>query len=39
MKMKEARHASPPVVPVEATTMPRILRYSVIFLLDPRVIL
>jgi hypothetical protein len=37
--MKEASPASPPVVPVEATTMLRIPRYSVIFLLDQRVIL
>jgi hypothetical protein len=37
--MKEARPVSPPVVPVEATPMLRILCYSVIFLLDPRVIL
>jgi hypothetical protein len=33
--MKEAGPAPPPVVPVEATPMLRILRYSVIFLLDP----
>jgi hypothetical protein len=37
--MKETRHASPPVVHVEVTPMLRILRYSVIFLLDLRVIL
>jgi hypothetical protein len=37
--MKEARPASPPVVPVEATPTLRILHYSIIFLLDPRVIL
>jgi hypothetical protein len=37
--MKDARPASPPVVPVEGTPMLRIPRYSVIFLLDPRVIL
>jgi hypothetical protein len=39
MKKKEASPASPPVVPVEATPMLSILCYSVIFLLDPRVIL
>jgi hypothetical protein len=37
--MKEARPASPPIVPVEAAPTLRISRYSVIFLLDPRVIL
>jgi hypothetical protein len=35
--MKEARSASPPVVPVEAAPTLRILCYSVIFYLDPRV--
>jgi hypothetical protein len=39
MKKKEARLASPPVVPVEAAPMLRIPRYYEIFLLDPRVIL
>jgi hypothetical protein len=39
MKKKEARPASPPVVPVEATPTLRISCYSVIFLLDPRVVL
>jgi hypothetical protein len=37
--MKEARPVSPPVVPVEVTPMLRILLYSIIFLLDPQVIL
>jgi hypothetical protein len=37
--MKEARPASPPIVPVEATPMLRIPHYSITFLLDPRVIL
>jgi hypothetical protein len=36
---KEARPASLPVVPMEDAPMLRILRYSVIFLLDPRAIL
>jgi hypothetical protein len=39
MKKKEARPASPSVVPVEATPMLRIPHYSIIFLLDPQVIL
>jgi hypothetical protein len=39
MKKKEARPASPPVVLVEAAPTLRIPRYSVIFLLDPWVIL
>jgi hypothetical protein len=39
MKKKEARPASPLVVPVEATPTLRIPRYSVIILLDPQVIL
>jgi hypothetical protein len=39
MKKKEARPTSAVVVPVEAAPMLRIPRYSVIFLLDPRVIL
>jgi hypothetical protein len=38
MKKKEARPASPPVVPVEAAPILRILHYSIIFLLDPWVI-
>jgi hypothetical protein len=38
-KKKEVRPASPPVVPVEAVPMLRIPRYSVIFLLDPWIIL
>jgi hypothetical protein len=39
MKKKEARHTSPSVVPVKATPTLRFMSYSVIFLLDPKVIL
>jgi hypothetical protein len=39
IKKNEARPASPPVVPVEAVPMVRIPYYSIIFLLDPWVIL
>jgi hypothetical protein len=37
--MKEARPASPLVVLMEAAPTLRVPRYSIIFLLDPRVIL